>query len=147
MAPWLPSMNCSTRSRSAALCAPCGIPKLPPKIRRRPRGVSSRSTRCGAKSRDVSLVASLVCCIFAKNKKMMKTIFDANISRQEFDALFGDTGGVVTYENYLALGYEEEDYLYHLSLLFDLRGDSKRAKKFRQRSGMPPASQFVDCDR
>ena len=76
----------------------------------------------------------------------METIFDANISREEFDTLFGNTEGAVTYENYLTLGYDADDCLYHLSLLFSLRGDSEKAEEYRKRSGMPPASQFVDYE-
>lgn len=76
----------------------------------------------------------------------METIFDANISREEFDSLFGDTEGAVTYENYLSLGYDTDYYLYHLSLLFALRGDYEKAEEYRKRSGMPPAPQFMDKD-
>lgn len=76
----------------------------------------------------------------------MKTIIDANITRDEFKELFGNTDGVVAYDNYLSLGYSENHCLYHLSLLFALRGETREAEKFRQFSGMPPAYQLNDYD-
>ena len=74
----------------------------------------------------------------------METIFDYNITREEFDEIFGDTGGATTYENYLSLGFDEDYHKYHLSQLFWMRGEYKKSRQYRKQSGMPPASDFFD---
>lgn len=76
----------------------------------------------------------------------METIFDHNVTREEFDKIFdkkSTAGANITYENYLSIGYNQSSCLYHISLLYSIRGNERKAKKYRKRSGIPTYS-FTD---
>lgn len=65
----------------------------------------------------------------------METIFDANITKEEFDILFKDAD--FTMENYLSKGPYAFNRLYHLAELMFLRGDNEKGEEYMKKSGFP----------
>lgn len=65
----------------------------------------------------------------------METIFDANITKEEFDTLFKDAN--FTMENYLSQGPYAFNRLYHLAQLMFLRGDTEKGEEYLKKSGVP----------
>lgn len=65
----------------------------------------------------------------------MKTIFDANITKEEFDTLFKDAD--FTMENYLSKGPYAFSRLYHVAQLMYLRGDKEKGEEYMKKSGFP----------
>ena len=65
----------------------------------------------------------------------METIFDANITKAEFNKLFKNAN--FTMENYLSKGPYAFNRLYHLAQLMFLRGEKEKGMEYLKKSGVP----------
>lgn len=71
----------------------------------------------------------------------MESIFDAKITREEFNALFKDA--CFTYDNYQTFPENRINKKYHLAMLMFLRGNEEEGKKYLDESGVP-IGQIID---